>query len=173
MESDPNGCNDSDDTTDERLPAAGAGQAQELARERDRAPRQSETDKILADADQRDDAATARDVTSDKREMVADLKAFLDRDEAYAGLDERRAAAWDRSQAKGDREASAQDRAELTKPAPDPDAGNGPAEGPVTIQATRRRPHLTGQMRRIRTSRRTWPSQCPSPGVLGPVGRAA
>ena len=123
VESDPTRSNDILDETDERQSVLDAAKAQE-ARESDRTRRQSETDKILVDADQRDEAATARDVVSNKREMAADLKAVLDRVESYAGLDARRAAALDRSHAKGDREASAQDRAELTRADPDPDAGD-------------------------------------------------
>ena len=130
VERDQTGSKPSKDETDERQSILDAGKAQEQARESDRAPRQLETDKILVDADQRDDAAAARDVASDKREMVADLKAFLDSNEPYVGLDQRRAAALDRSHAKGDREASAQDRAELTRPGPDPDAADRSSEAP-------------------------------------------
>ncbi len=130
VESDQTGSNHSKDETDERQSVLGAGQTQEAARESDRALRQLETERILVDTDQRDDAAMARDVVSDKREMVADLKAFLGRDESYAGLAERRASTLDRSHAKGDREASAQDRAELTRPDPEPDARNRSSEAP-------------------------------------------
>jgi len=56
--------------------------------------------------------------------MVADLKAFLDQEGTYDGLGERRAAALDRSHAKNDREASAQDRIQLTRPAPEPQASD-------------------------------------------------
>ena len=128
--SDPTGSQPSEDESGESQLVLDAGNAREQARQSNRAVRQLETDKILIDADQRDDAATARDVASDKRERAADLKAFLDQDEPYAGLNQRRAAALDRSRAKGDREASAQDRAELTKPDPDPDAADRSSEAP-------------------------------------------
>ena len=130
MERDQTGSKHSKYATDERQSVLDPAKAQEQAPESDRARRQSETDKILVDADQRDDAATARDVASDKRELVADLKAFLDPTEPYGGLDQRRAAVLDRSHAKGDREASAQDRAELTKLGPDPEADDLSSEAP-------------------------------------------
>jgi hypothetical protein len=72
-------------------------------------------EKILVDADRRDDEADIRDGVSDKRAEAADLQAFLDTTESYSGLGERRAAALDRSHAKSDRESSADDRAQLTK----------------------------------------------------------
>jgi hypothetical protein len=72
-------------------------------------------EKILVDADRRDDEADLRDGVSDKRAEAADLQAFLDTSESYSGLGERRAAALDRSHAKSDRESSADDRAQLTK----------------------------------------------------------
>jgi hypothetical protein len=77
-------------------------------------PRADRTQKILADADRRDDEASARDVVADEREAAADLQAFMDLDQEYAGQGERRAAALDRASAKGDREMSADDRAQLS-----------------------------------------------------------
>jgi hypothetical protein len=71
-------------------------------------------EKILVDADRRDDEADIRDGVSDKRAEAADLRAFLDTSETYSGLGERRAAALDRSHAKSDRQSSAEDRARLT-----------------------------------------------------------
>ena len=81
------------------------------------------TEKILVDADRRDDEAAIRDGVSDKRAEAADLQAFLDTNETYSGHGERRAAALDRSHAKSDRESSAQDRAELAKQKDDADDG--------------------------------------------------
>jgi hypothetical protein len=72
-------------------------------------------EKILVDADRRDDEADIRDGVSDKRAEAADLQAFMDTTESYSGLGERRAAALDRSHAKSDRQSSADDRAQLTK----------------------------------------------------------
>lgn len=80
------------------------------------------TQKILVEADRRDDEADTRDAESDKRAEAADLHAFLNTSEPYFGHGERRAAALDRSHAKDDRESSAADRAELSKPQDDPDA---------------------------------------------------
>ena len=74
-----------------------------------------EVEKILLDADRRDDEADIRDGVSDKRAEAADLQAFLDTKETYSGLGERRAAALDRSHAKSDRESSADDRARLAR----------------------------------------------------------
>jgi hypothetical protein len=128
VEGDQTGSKRGPDETDEGQSALAADQAHGGAPGNDRAVRRLETERILVDAAQRDNAATARDVISDQREMVADLKDFLDRDESYAGLEDRRAAALDRSLANGDREASAQDRAELTKPDPEPHAGNRSSE---------------------------------------------
>ncbi|WP_146215833.1 hypothetical protein [Cryobacterium arcticum] len=78
-------------------------------------------EKILADAECRDDQAELRDVESDKRSEAADLQAFLDTNSSYAGPGERRAAAVDRSHAKSDRESSAADRAQLSEHETDQD----------------------------------------------------
>lgn len=86
--------------------------------------RRDKTNKILADADRRDDEATARDAVSDERAEEADRAAFLESGKKYPGHGERRAAALDRSHAKSDRESSAEDRAQLTA---DEDAPNDPS----------------------------------------------
>lgn len=82
------------------------------------------TKRILADADRRDDVATARDRVSDERANAADLLAFVDTTKTYPGHRERREAALDRSHSKRDRESSADDRARLTEDvdATDPEA---------------------------------------------------
>ena len=81
----------------------------------DRARRGDRTEKILVDADRRDDEATARDAVSDERDRVADREAFTDPNVHYAGPGPRRAAALDRLDAKSDRESSAEDRIQLTE----------------------------------------------------------
>ena len=81
----------------------------------DRARRGEKTQKILEDASDRDDEATARDAVADERERVADLEAFTDPNSTYAGQGERRAAAHDRADSKVDREASAKDRIHLSE----------------------------------------------------------
>jgi hypothetical protein len=93
------------------LRAPTTAEAQDL----DRARRTDRTNKILVDADRRDDDATARDAVSDERERLADRRAFLDPGADYAGNGARRAAALDRADAKSDREYSAADRAQLTE----------------------------------------------------------
>lgn len=83
--------------------------------ELDRARRGEETQKILEDADDRDDDAAARDAVAEERARVADREAFTDSDRSYSGHGERRAAAQDRADSKTDRESSAEDRARLAK----------------------------------------------------------
>ena len=73
----------------------------------------AKTAKILADADQRDDDASARDIVSEELAEAADFKAFMHSGREYPGHGERRAAAHDRAHSKSDREASAKDRQEL------------------------------------------------------------
>jgi hypothetical protein len=80
----------------------------------DRARRGEKTQKILQDANGRDDEATARDAVADERARVADLKGFTDPNSTYPGQGERRAAAHDRADSKTDRESSADDRTHLT-----------------------------------------------------------
>ncbi|GAA1139085.1 hypothetical protein GCM10009672_06220 [Nesterenkonia lutea] len=81
----------------------------------DRARRGEKTQKILEDADDRDDAAAARDAVAEQRARVADREAFTDSGRSYSGHGERRAAAQDRADSKTDRESSAEDRARLAK----------------------------------------------------------
>jgi hypothetical protein len=83
--------------------------------------RAERTRKILADAERRDDEASARDVVADEREAAADLQAFMDLGEDYPGQGERWAAALDRAHAKDDREMSADDRAQLSEDRDDTD----------------------------------------------------
>jgi hypothetical protein len=98
------------DDEDAVAPDSGAEPEAQQAPEHD-----EKIEKILVDADRRDNEADIRDGVSDKRAEAADLQAFLDTTESYSGLGERRAAALDRSHAKSDRQSSADDRAQLTK----------------------------------------------------------
>ncbi|WP_151199564.1 hypothetical protein [Cryobacterium sp. LW097] len=109
----------SKNTTNPDTAAAEGGQ--EDPRTTDPHASSEKNEKILADADQRDDEAELRDVESDKRSEAADLQAFLDTNSSYAGPGERRAAAVDRSNAKSDRESSAADRAQLSEQETNPD----------------------------------------------------
>jgi hypothetical protein len=120
------GSEKSGDKADGQEPAAD-GQEARRGVKRNPARRKPSTEKILVDAERRDDDANARDAVSEKREMAADLQAFLSSDEAYNGVEERRAAALDRSHAKVDREASAEDRVQLSDPDSEPRAGEGSA----------------------------------------------
>jgi len=81
----------------------------------DRVRRREKTQKILEDASDRDDEATARDAVADERARVADLDAFTDLNSTYEGQGERRAAAHDRADSKADRESSAEDRIHLSE----------------------------------------------------------
>ena len=85
------------------------------ARDLDRSQRRAATQKILVEADRRDEEATTRDAVSDERERVADRKAFLDPGADYPGQVARRASALDRADSKSDRESSAEDRAQLAE----------------------------------------------------------
>lgn len=66
----------------------------------DRARRDERTQKILEDANDRDDEAEARDAVADERARVADREAFTDPESTYPGPGERRAAAQDRADSK-------------------------------------------------------------------------
>ncbi|POH67788.1 MULTISPECIES: hypothetical protein [Cryobacterium] len=101
--------------------AAAAKEGREDPRTTDPYAPSEKNEKILADAERRDDQAELRDVESDKRSEAADLQAFLDTDSSYAGPGERRAAAVDRNHAKSDRESSAADRAQLSEHETNPD----------------------------------------------------
>jgi hypothetical protein len=104
---------DSDDGSEIRLPMG--EEADELERQR---AAEDPKRRILADADRRDEKATARDAVSDERERVADKEAFTAPEGTYAGHGDRRAAAQDRLHSKRDRESSADDRARLTEDEP-------------------------------------------------------
>ena len=80
----------------------------------DEARQSGRTDKVMADAERRDEEATIRDAVSDERARVADREAFTDVNGVYKGHAERRAAALDRANSKVDREFSAEDRAYLS-----------------------------------------------------------
>jgi len=77
--------------------------------------RRIKVEKILSDAEGRDDVATARDEVSEERSRVADRDAFLSAGDNYSGHVERRATAADRVESRKDREASASDRQRLTE----------------------------------------------------------
>ena len=100
--------------------AAAEGQQEDSRATHPRAPNEK-FERLLADAERRDDRADLRDIEADKRSEAADLQAFLDTNEPYAGPGERRAAAVDRSHAKSDRESSAADRAQLSEQEANPD----------------------------------------------------
>jgi hypothetical protein len=87
------------------------------ARDLDRSERRAATQKILVEADRRDQEASTRDAVSDERERAADRKAFLDPEADYPGQVARRASALDRADSKSDRESSAEDRAQLAESA--------------------------------------------------------
>lgn len=82
----------------------------------DRRPedRAAKVQRIMADADARDDQADARDLVADRRDELSSRAAFLLPDADFdAALHARRSAAYDRLDAKIDRTSSAHDRSEL------------------------------------------------------------
>jgi len=70
--------------------SAAAERGQEDLRTTDPHAPIEKNEKILADAERRDDEAELRDAESDRRSEAADLEALLDTNASYAGPGERR-----------------------------------------------------------------------------------
>jgi hypothetical protein len=90
------------------------------AREAVQPGRSEAVQRILADADRRDDQADARDSVATTRDTAASLHAFLHDGEYGPALKARRSAAMDRSDSKTDRILAAADRSELAEDGPTP-----------------------------------------------------
>lgn len=104
-----------------------AREARAAAIEAGHVERMHQAQRILSDANERDDRADARDVNADKRDMNANLHSWLhEDDESGAGYDARQSAAKDRAASKVDRASAAVDRFHLAE---DDDPRLGNAEG--------------------------------------------
>jgi hypothetical protein len=90
------------------------------AREQVQADRGEAVQRILADADDRDDQADARDSVAEARDKAASLHSFLHDGEYGPALQARRSAAVDRSDSKADRNSAAADRSDLAADHPTP-----------------------------------------------------
>ena len=111
---------------DEREAALDAREVRADARETAHADRTEEVQRILADADERDDQADARDAVATTRDTAASLHSFLHDNEYGPALKARRSAAMDRAESKTDRTSAAADRSRLTEVDPTPpDAEEG------------------------------------------------
>jgi len=107
---------------DEREAALDAREVRADAREAVQVDRREAMQRILADADQRDDQADARDSVAETRDTAASLHSFLHDGEYGPALQARRSAALDRSDSKTDRTSAAADRSELAEDDPTPQA---------------------------------------------------
>ncbi|TPG14951.1 hypothetical protein [Pedococcus bigeumensis] len=92
--------------------------------------RRAQVQRVLDDADARDEQADVRDSVAADRDGVADRESFLDPDSDYdASLRARRSAAMDRSDSKDDRASAAEDRSELTPDHDPPTDRDGSSNG--------------------------------------------
>ena len=95
--------------------------------------RKEKAERVLSEADDRDQQADARDTRANKRDMNANLESWLNQDDpSDVHYDTRQAAAQDRSASKADRTSAAEDRTDLAEDAasrPDADDSQGPASG--------------------------------------------
>ncbi|MEO6413295.1 MAG: hypothetical protein ABIO48_11990 [Pedococcus sp.] len=92
--------------------------------------RRAQVQRVLDDADARDEQADVRDSVAADRDGAADRESFLDPDSDYnASLRARRSAAMDRSDSQDDRASAADDRTELTPDHDPPTDRDGSSNG--------------------------------------------
>jgi hypothetical protein len=92
--------------------------------------RRAQVQRVLDDADARDEQADVRDSVAADRDGAADRESFLDPDSDHnASLRARRSAAMDRSDSKDDRVSAADDRTELTPDHEPPTGSDGSSNG--------------------------------------------